>query len=227
MTLRTNLITATTQEPPPKIVQTQTCSQNTSLLIAHVSIWTRGITTWWRHISITQFLGSTNFDFHTVSLHLNKLWNPKSRTNTNMWVGRDEQQSHIPCLTSMMQNKCFLSLQMLQTTKNKLIAPQVSPSKSVWVLGVLIRVISVFGLKGVFVTAETEVGCGEWRKHTSGRLSDTFQTTGRQSDFRPNHRWVCCNYPYIYIYIYIKNEVLISNSATVKVTCTILFRPSV
>ena len=30
-----------------------------------------------------------------------------------------------------------------------------------------------------------------------------------------------------YIYIYIKNEVLISNSATVKVTCTILFRPSV
>ena len=32
---------------------------------------------------------------------------------------------------------------------------------------------------------------------------------------------------YIYIYIYIKNEVLISNSATVKVTCTILFRPSV
>ena len=37
MTLRTNLIMATTQEPHPKIVQTQTCSQNTSLLIAHVS----------------------------------------------------------------------------------------------------------------------------------------------------------------------------------------------
>ena len=35
-TLRTNLITATTQEPPPKIVQTQTCSQNTTLLIAHM-----------------------------------------------------------------------------------------------------------------------------------------------------------------------------------------------
>ena len=28
---------ATTQESPPKIVQTQTCSQNTSLLIAHMS----------------------------------------------------------------------------------------------------------------------------------------------------------------------------------------------
>ena len=27
---------ATTQEPPSKIVQTQTCSQNTSLLIAHM-----------------------------------------------------------------------------------------------------------------------------------------------------------------------------------------------
>ena len=36
-TLKTNLITATTQEPPPKIVQTQTCSQNTSMLIAYVS----------------------------------------------------------------------------------------------------------------------------------------------------------------------------------------------
>ena len=32
--------------------------------------------------------------------------------------------------------------------------------------------------------AETEVGYGEWRKHTSGGLSDTFQTTGRQSDFQ-------------------------------------------
>ena len=32
----TNLITTTTQEPLPKIVQTQTCSQNTSLFIAHM-----------------------------------------------------------------------------------------------------------------------------------------------------------------------------------------------
>ena len=31
----------------------------------------------------------------------------------------DEKQSHIPCLGSMMQNKCFLPLQTLQTTKNK------------------------------------------------------------------------------------------------------------
>ena len=28
--------------------------------------------------------------------------------------------------------------------------------------------------------AETEMGYGDWRKHTSGVLSDTFQTTGRQ-----------------------------------------------
>ena len=158
MTLRTNLITATTQETPSKIVQTQTCSQNTSLFIAHMSTWTREITTWWRHINITQFLGSTNFDFHIVSSHLNKLWNPKSRTNTNMWVGRDEQQSHIPCLASMMQNKCFLSLQTLQTKKNKLIAPQVSPSKSVWVLGVLICVIFCFGVKRCFCNGRDRGG---------------------------------------------------------------------
>ena len=36
----------------------------------------------------------------------------------------------------------------------------------------------------------TEVGYGKQTDHTSGGLSDTFQTTGRQSDFRPNHRWV-------------------------------------
>ena len=54
---------------------------------------------------------------------------------------------------------------------------------------------SVLGLKGVFVTTETEVGYGGWRKHTSGGLSDTFQTTGRQSDFLSNHRKVICNYP--------------------------------
>ena len=41
----------------------------------------------------------------------------------------------------------------------------------------------------------TEVGYGKQTKHTSGGLSDTFQITGRQSDFRPNHRWVYCNYP--------------------------------
>ena len=94
-----------------------------------------------------------------------------------------------------MQNKCFLPLQTLQTTKNKLIAPQVSLLKSFWVLGVLIALCYVLGLKGIFVMAETEVGFRDWRKYTLGRLSDTFQTTGRQSDFRPNHRWVMCNYP--------------------------------
>ena len=59
---------------------------------------------------------------------------------------------------------------------------------------------SVLGLKGVFVTVETEVGYGGWRKHTSGGLSNTFQTTGRQSDFRSNHRRVICNYPFFLLY---------------------------
>ena len=36
----------------------------------------------------------------------------------------------------------------------------------------------------------TEVGYGKQMGHTSGGLSDTFKTIGRQSDFRPNHRWV-------------------------------------
>ena len=56
----------------------------------------------------------------------------------------------------------------------------------------------VLGLRDVFVTAGLEVGYGDWRKHTTGRLSDTFQTTGRQSDFRLNHRWVMCNYPFLF-----------------------------
>ena len=136
-----------------------------------------------------------NLDFHTVSSHLNKIWNPKSRTDTNTWVGRDEQKSHIPCLASMMQNKCFspsrpskprrISWSHLRTFSEKVF--------EFWVFW--FALCSVWGLKGVFVTIETDVGYGDWRKHTSGGLSDTFQTTGRQSDFRPNHRWVICNYP--------------------------------
>ena len=43
----------------------------------------------------------------------------------------------------------------------------------------------------------TEVGYRKQTEHTSGGLSDTFQTTGRHSDFRPNHRWAMCNYPKI------------------------------
>ena len=42
----------------------------------------------------------------------------------------------------------------------------------------------------------TEVGYGKQTEHTLGGLSDTFQTTGRQGDFRPNHRRVMCNYPF-------------------------------
>ena len=50
----------------------------------------------------------------------------------------------------------------------------------------------VLGLRSVFVTVGLEVGYEDWRKHTIGRFSDTFQTIGRQSDFRLNHRWVMC-----------------------------------
>ena len=42
----------------------------------------------------------------------------------------------------------------------------------------------------------SEVGYGKQTEHTLGGLSDTFQTTGRQGDFRPNHRRVMCNYPF-------------------------------
>ena len=41
----------------------------------------------------------------------------------------------------------------------------------------------------------TEVGYGKQTEHASSGLSDIFQTTGRQGDFRTNHRWVVCNYP--------------------------------
>ena len=44
--------------------------------------------------------------------------------------------------------------------------------------------------------AETKVGYGDWQKHISGGLSDTFQITSRQSGFRLNHKWVMCNYPF-------------------------------
>ena len=41
-----------------------------------------------------------------------------------------------------------------------------------------------------------EVGYRILTEQTSSKQSDTFQTMGRQSDFRPNHRWVYYNYPY-------------------------------
>ena len=40
----------------------------------------------------------------------------------------------------------------------------------------------------------TDVSYRKQMEYTIDRLSDTFQITGRQSDFRPNHRWVQCNY---------------------------------
>ena len=155
--------------------------------------WTREITTWWRHINKTQFLGSRNLDFHTISSHLNKIWNPKSRIDTNMWVGRDEQQSHIPCLASMIQNKCFPPPS--RRSKPRITRKSHLRSLSRKVFEFWFALCSILRLKCVFVTAETEVDYKDWRKHTLGGLSDTFQTTGMQNDFLPNHRWVMYNYP--------------------------------
>ena len=39
------------------------------------------------------------------------------------------------------------------------------------------------------------MGYGKQTEHTTGGLSDTFQTISRQSDFRPNHMWVLCDFP--------------------------------
>ena len=51
-----------------------------------------------------------------------------------------------------------------------------------------------FEQKCLFIPDFNRGGYRKQIEHTSGGLSDTFQTTGRQSDFRPNHRWVMCNY---------------------------------
>ena len=47
-----------------------------------------------------------------------------------------------------------------------------------------------FGQKYLFTLILIEVGYGKQMEHTTGELNDTFQITGRQSDFRQNHRWV-------------------------------------
>ena len=78
----------------------------------------------------------------------------------------------------MLQNLCFLPLQTLQTMKNRVISPQVA-------------LCCALGLRGVFVMVGLEVGYGDWRKYITGGLSDTFQTTSRQSDFCPNQKWLC------------------------------------
>ena len=52
----------------------------------------------------------------------------------------------------------------------------------------------------------TEVSYGKQMEYTIDRLSDTFQITGRQSDFRPNHRWVMCNYPLLLLLLLLLRE---------------------
>ena len=70
----------------------------------------------------------------------------------------------------VLRNLCFLPLQTLQTTKNTLISPQVSLSKSYWVFGVLIYVMLYFGVKRCF--------CNGWTWGGLRRLTETY------------HRWV-------------------------------------
>ena len=58
--------------------------------------------------------------------------------------------------------------------------------------------------------ANWEVGYGRLTVQTSGGQSDTFQTTGRQREFRPNNGWVYCNYLFFgwkcaKIYLYLEN----------------------
>ena len=119
---------------------------------------------------------STNLEFHIVSWHLNKIWNPKSRTNTNTLIFSPSRHSK-PQRTRWCHHK--------------------SLSRKVYEFLVFwFTLCCVLGLRGVFVIAGLEVGYRNWQKHTTSGLSDTFQTTSRQSDFRPNHRWVKCNYPF-------------------------------
>ena len=66
----------------------------------------------------------------------------------------------------VLRNLCFIPLQTLQTTKNTLISPQVSLSKSFWVLGVLIRVMLCFGVKKCF--------CNGWAWGGLRRLTETY-----------------------------------------------------
>ena len=65
------------------------------------------------------------------------------------------------------------------------------PDEKDWLYDSRAQILLEVGVK----TVPQMMGYGKWWKHTSGRLSDTFQTTGRQNDFRSNHRRVICNYP--------------------------------
>ena len=53
--LGTNLISATTQKPSPKIIHCQTCSQHTSLICTHMPTWTWVSSTRRRHRLSTSY----------------------------------------------------------------------------------------------------------------------------------------------------------------------------
>ena len=123
--------------------------------------------------------------------HLNKIWYPKSRTNTNTLI--------------FFTETTFPSFDVAKLVFSP---PPNTPNHEEHVditIGLFLKkfefwvfwfaLCCVLGLKGVFVTVGLGVSYGDWRKHTTRGLSDTFQTTSKQSDFCPNHRWVMCNYP--------------------------------
>ena len=149
--------------------------------------WTREITTWWRHINKTRFLGSPNLEFHTISWHLNKIWNPKSRTDTNTLIFFTETT-----FPSFDVAKLVFS-PPLDTPNHEEHVDLTTGLflKKFWVLGVLIQVMLCFGVKMCFYNCWTEVGYEDWQKHITGGLNDIFQTTSRQSDFCPNQKWLC------------------------------------
>ena len=101
----------------------------------------------------------------------------------------------LPSLASMLRNFCFLPSRHSKPRRtcwfhHRSLSKKVSKFWVFW-----FALCCVLGLRGVFVTVGLEVGYRDWQKHTTGGLSDTFQITGRQSDFDPNHRWVMYNYP--------------------------------
>ena len=46
----------------------------------------------------------------------------------------------------------------------------------------------------------TYVGYGNLTVQTLGGQNDTFQITGTQSEFEPNHRSIYCNYSFLFFF---------------------------
>ena len=62
------------------------------------------------------------------------------------------------------------------------------------------------------------MGYGRLMVQTSGGQSDTFQTKGRQREFRPNNGWVYCNYLFFLV------ESVLKYTCTLKTPCLQKFK---